>query len=75
MKTPAQCSNLTVIEHMWHHLDKAIRKMDISNKNNLTRVLQEERNKIRNTVHEKLVKTIPRRLNAVIKNRGGPSRY
>lgn len=75
MKTPAQSPDLNVIEHMWDHLDKAIRKRHITNKNDLKQVLQEEWNKIPNTVCENLVKSIPRRLNAVIKTRGGPTKY
>ena len=46
IKTPPQSPDLNIIENLWHKLEIEIRKHEISNKNDLKRVLLLEWNKI-----------------------------
>lgn len=68
--SPPQSPDLNPIEHLWNKLNRRIRKHDITNKNTLKRVLQEEWSKIGSDVTKKLVESMPRRMEAVIKANG-----
>lgn len=75
LETPPQSPDLNVIENLWHYLDRAVRKHNISNKQDLKNVLQEEWDKISTNYCQKLVRSIPNRLREVKLNRGYPTRY
>lgn len=75
LETPPQSPDLNVIENLWSHLKIAIRKHEISNKNQVKAVLQEEWEKISPEYCEKLVRSVPNRLRDVIGNKGLPTKY
>lgn len=75
VKTPPQSPDLNPIEHLWEELDRRIRKRVIRNRNDLKTALQEEWNNIPSNVTKNLVDSMPRRLNAVIKAKGYPTKY
>lgn len=72
---PPQSPDLNPIEHLWEHLDRQIRKRTITNKDMLKTVIMEEWQKISPDVTKKLVESMPRRLSAVIKAKGGATKY
>lgn len=72
---PPQSPDLNPIEHLWEELERRIRKHKINSKRDLQEKLEEEWNKIEPSVTEKLVKSMERRLRAVIKSRENPTKY
>lgn len=75
IKTPPQSPDLNPIENIWQELESRIRKHTISSKQQLKSVLQEEWGKITPEITKKLVESIPRRLNHVLKVKGNPTKY
>lgn len=75
METPPQSPDLNVIENLWSQLEIGIRKHSISNKTELKTALLEEWNKINAEDCEKLVRSIPNRLQDVKNNKGYPTKY
>lgn len=75
LETPPQSPDLNVIENLWHHLEVAIRKHNISNKSDLKTALREEWENISPSYCEKLVRSMPSRLRAVKSARGYPTKY
>lgn len=75
MKTPPQSPDMNPIENLWQILDVAIRKRPISNQAQLKAALIEEWANISTAVTSKLVKSMPKRMEAVIKNNGSPTKY
>lgn len=75
IKTPPQSPDLNIIENLWHKLELEIRKHQISNKNDLKRVLLEEWEKISPEYTKKLVESIPNRFKSVIQQKGFPTKY
>lgn len=74
---PAQSPDLNPIEHLWDHLGRKVHehKPRPKNKNELITVLKEEWLNIENNYLEKLVNSMPSRIEAVIENKGNPTRY
>ena len=74
---PAQSPDLNPIEHVWDHLEKAVRNRVPHPKtiNDLIVYLKEEWVKISPDYLKKLVESLPRRVNEVIKNKGRSTRY
>lgn len=72
---PPQSPDLNPIEHLWEHLDRQIRKREISSKNSLKSVLLEEWQNIPATVTAKLIDSMPRRMVAVCKSKGKQTKY
>lgn len=72
---PPQSPDLNPIEHLWEHLDRKIRQRSISNKDDLKRALIEEWNNISPDITKNLVKSMPKRLNAVLKSHGKQTKY
>lgn len=75
IQTPPQSPDLNIIENVWHELKGKIRKHQFSNLSGLKVALEEEWKKISINYCEKLVKSMPRRLEEVIKKRGYPTKY
>ncbi|GBM74009.1 hypothetical protein AVEN_57809-1 [Araneus ventricosus] len=73
IRTPAQSPD--PIEYIWDHLKNRIRKFKISTINELKEKLMPEWDKIEGNVCANLVKSMPKRLNEVIKCKGGPIHY
>ena len=69
--------DLNPIEHAWDALDRAIRKRDVqpTNLRELGEALIQEWNGLSQRDLNKLVESLPRRIDAVIQARGGYTRY
>ena len=74
---PAQSPDLNPIENLWDELERQIRKHKPlpKNPNDLWHILQEEWSKLDENILKKLVDSMPRRITAVIANRGNPTKY
>lgn len=75
MKTPPQSPDVNPIEHLWDELERRIRTRKISNKVELKQALQEEWLLIEEKVTQNLVESMQRRLKAIIKSKGYPTKY
>lgn len=75
LETLAQSPDLNVIEHLWDYLEKNIRKHEISDKEDLRKIIDQEWYKIASLLTEKLVRSMPSRLGAARKSRGYPTKY
>lgn len=75
LQTPPQSPDLNPIENLWSFLEREIRKHVINNVNDLKTALQEEWTKIPVQYVKRLVESMPRRLEAVIKSKGYPTKY
>src|SRR6266511_3164155 len=74
---PAQSPDLNPIENLWSELERKVRshKPRPKNKNELIEVVKQEWNNISNTTLINLVESMPRRVKAVIENKGNPTKY
>ena len=74
---PAQSPDLNPIEHVWDYLERAVRKRQPhpKNKQELFMALKEEWVNIDTSYLEKLVESMARRVQAVIKSKGNPTQY
>ncbi|GBO31424.1 hypothetical protein AVEN_172157-1 [Araneus ventricosus] len=75
LKTPPQSPDLNPIEHIWRELELRVRKRDIKTKSELKTVMMEEWMSIDAEITKKLVKSIPKRLTAVVDAKGYPTKY
>jgi hypothetical protein len=75
LKKSPQLPDINPIEHLWDHLERKIRNHHISSKEDLKIALLEEWNNIPTSVTFNLVNSMPRRLEAVIKSKGNPTKY
>lgn len=75
LNTPPQSPDVNPIEHLWDVLERRIRKRTITSKETLKTALKEEWQSILPNITEKLVESMPRRLCAVIKAKGYPTKY
>lgn len=79
LHSPPQSPDLNPIEHLWDELDRRIRvpevRCRITSKDTLKTVLREAWDDISPEVTRNLVRSMPRRLQAVIAAKGGPTKY
>ena len=71
----AQSSDLNPIEHIWNIMIQKMKNYHASNKDELWDILQQEWYSISLEVCKKLVRSMAARVRAVIKQRGGPTKY
>jgi len=74
---PSQSPDLNPIEHLWDELERRLKKCEIHPKNSqeLEIALQEEWSNIPEEVYNKLIESMPRRIEACISNNGWPTEY
>ncbi|GFX77530.1 transposable element Tc1 transposase [Trichonephila clavipes] len=75
LNTLPQSPDLNVIDHLWSHLQRAVQKHQITSKEQLKSVLQEEWLNIAPETTRHLVESMPRRLEAVISAKGYATKY
>ena len=75
LEWPAQSPDLNPIEHLWDILDKKLRQHAITNIPQLKSVIETEWNEISADETSNLVNSMPRRLQAVRKAKGNPTKY
>ncbi|GBM03653.1 Transposable element Tcb1 transposase [Araneus ventricosus] len=75
LHTPPQSPDNNVIENLWATLETAVEKHKIRNKAHLKQVLQEEWGKISSDTTKKLVESVPRRLEDIIKVKEHAAKY
>lgn len=74
---PSQSPDLNPIEHLWHELERRLRKRSGYPKNlyELEKALQEEWKKIPSETYINLIESMPRRIEACIESQGWPTKY
>ena len=75
LNIPPQSPDINPIEHVWDYLEKKIRNRKISSKEDLKRALLEEWSTIPSSYTAKLVNSMQRRLQAIIRAKGSPTKY
>ena len=75
LEWPPQSPDLNPIENLWFILDQQVDKGDVTNKFKLFSALEKAWNGIDDQYLQKLVESMPRRLQAVIKAKGGVTKY
>lgn len=75
LEWPPQSPDLNPIEHLWDHIERTIRKSEISSKQSLKTAISDAFQTVTPEVTRKLVESMGRRCQAVISARGGPTRY
>ncbi len=77
LKWPPQSPDLNPIEHLWDVVEREIRIMDVqpTNLQQLRDAIMSIWTKISEESFQHIVESMPRRIKAVLKEKGGPSRY
>lgn len=73
--TPPQSPDMNPIENLWSYLESRLRERAISSKTQLKAALLEEWAKIPVSLCQNLTRSMNRRLQAVISNKGYPTKY
>ncbi len=77
LKWPPQSPDLNPIEHLWDVVEREIRIMDVqpANLQQLRDAIMSIWTKISEECFQNLVESMPHRIKAVLKAKGGPTRY
>ncbi len=77
LKWPPQSPDLNPIEHLWDVVELEIRIMDVqpANLQQLHDAIMPIWTKISEECFQHLIESMPRRIKAVLKAKGGPNRY
>lgn len=77
LRWPAQSPDLNPIENLWDEIERALRQMDPvpSNLQELASAVQRAWSGIPSTTYQHLIESMPRRIKAVIRAKGGPTAY
>lgn len=74
---PAQSPDLNPIENLWNELKRRIRthEIKVKNKKELFSLLKDEWYKTNPKIINNLIESMPRRITAVLKSKGNPTKY
>ena len=72
---PGDSPDMSPIEHIWDYIDRQIVGVNFKNIEELLERIRVEWNSIPIDFIEKLVESMPRRIKALIKAKGGATRY
>ncbi len=75
LEWPSQSPDLNPIEHLWRDLEMAVHQRLLSNLTELERICKEEWQRIPKSRCEKLVASFPKRLMAVLNQKGASTKY
>lgn len=75
LEWPPQSPDLNPIENLWSYLDNKVDKASVSNKNVYFEALEAAWENIDSGYLQNLVESMPRRLEAVLKAKGGHTKY
>jgi transposase len=77
MKWPAQSPDFNPIEHLWWYLKKKLDEYEIrcSSQHQLWECCETEWEKIPKEVCQNLIKSMPRRVEAMLRVKGGHTKY
>lgn len=75
LQTPAQSPDLNVIEHLWEELARRVYQKKFNTLDQLKVALLEAWNSIEPEVCQNLVNSMPKRLQAVLANKGFATKY
>ncbi len=77
LKWPPQSPDLNPIEHLWDVVEREIHIMDVqpTNLQQLRDAIMSKWTKISEECYQHLVKSLPRRITAVLKAKVGPTQY
>ena len=77
MKWPAQSADINPIEHLWWHLKRRLAEYEVAPRGveELWECCQVEWEKIPKEVCQNLIESMPRRVQAIIKAKGGYTKY
>ena len=75
MDFPPQSPDVNPIENLWEHLKRKKVKHAVTSKDNLWEILSDCWSNIKAPVLQAPVKSMPKRVNAVLKARGGHTKY
>ena len=77
MKWPGQSPDLNPVEHLWDELERRVRKREppAKSETELAMILQEEWEKIPNTIFQKLILSMNSRVKAVKQAKGYATKY
>ncbi len=77
MQWPSQSPDLNPIEHLWNHVKRKLGEYEepASSVQELWDRFQEEWDRIEPSVCQNLIESMPRRIEAVLKAKGGYTKY
>lgn len=75
LNSPTQSPDLNPIEHIWEIMKRKVGNPIITNKDSLKDAIRNAWSEITSAETENLELSMPRRLQAVIYNNGGPTKY
>ena len=75
MQWPPQSPDLNIIEQVWDHLDREKVQKQPKSVEELWKVLKNAWNTIPADVFQRLQNSIPKRIQSVLKNKGGHTKY
>ena len=75
MDFPPQFPDLNPIEHLWEHLKKDMTKYVITSQDTLWHAIIEWWNNLKPEIIHKFIESMPERVSAVVKAKGGYTKY
>ena len=75
MGWPAQSPDLNPIENLWEIIDNKIERTNVKTSEELFEQINKAWREIDMRIVDSLIESMPRRMKAVIKSKGGPTKY